>query len=63
MFQNIQLREADSERCYKVHQLGVWSTICSEKLEACVNLAISLESGRYVARDIGKVVKHFLDDI
>ncbi|XP_063989183.1 putative aminopeptidase W07G4.4 isoform X2 [Diachasmimorpha longicaudata] len=49
----LEVRESHPTRCYKAHQLGVWSTICSQKLQAIVKLASALESGRYVARDIG----------
>lgn len=48
------MREISPERCYKACQLGVWSPICSKKLQGIVRLASALESGRYVARDIGK---------
>lgn len=48
------MREICPERCYKACQLAVWSPICSKKLQGIVKLASALESGRYVARDIGK---------
>ncbi|XP_051169638.1 putative aminopeptidase W07G4.4 [Leptopilina boulardi] len=49
----LEVREISAERCYKASQLGVWSPICSKKLQGIVKLATALESGRYVARDIG----------
>lgn len=49
----LEVREISQERCYKACQLGVWSPICSKKLQGIVKLASALESGRYVARDIG----------
>lgn len=50
----LEVREIGPERCYKACQLAVWSPICSKKLQGIVKLASALESGRYVARDIGK---------
>ncbi|XP_012287686.1 putative aminopeptidase W07G4.4 isoform X2 [Orussus abietinus] len=49
----LEVREISPDRCYKAVQLGVWSPICSKKLQGVVKLASALESGRYVARDIG----------
>ncbi|XP_011880685.1 PREDICTED: putative aminopeptidase W07G4.4 isoform X3 [Vollenhovia emeryi] len=49
----LEVREISRDRCYKASQLGVWSPICSKKLQGIVKLASVLESGRYVARDIG----------
>ncbi|KAL0105085.1 hypothetical protein PUN28_016616 [Cardiocondyla obscurior] len=49
----LEVREACPDRCYKVRKLGVWSPIRGEKLQDIVKLASMLESGRYVARDIG----------
>ncbi|XP_018054500.1 PREDICTED: putative aminopeptidase W07G4.4 [Atta colombica] len=49
----LEVREIGPDRCYKACQLGVWSPICSKKLQGIVKLASALESGRYVARDIG----------
>ncbi|XP_032663447.1 putative aminopeptidase W07G4.4 isoform X1 [Odontomachus brunneus] len=49
----LEVREICPERCYKAHHLGVWSPICSKKLQSIVKLASALESGRFVARDIG----------
>ncbi|XP_011703642.1 PREDICTED: putative aminopeptidase W07G4.4 isoform X2 [Wasmannia auropunctata] len=49
----LEVREICADRCYKACQLGVWSPICSKKLQGIVKLASALESGRYVARDIG----------
>ncbi|KAG7190674.1 hypothetical protein KM043_006752 [Ampulex compressa] len=49
----LEVREISPDRCYKACQLGVWSPICSKKLQCIVKLASALESGRYVARDIG----------
>lgn len=50
------MREICPDRCYSPYsyQLGVWSPICSKRLQGIVKLASALESGRYVARDIGK---------
>ncbi|KYM94413.1 Putative aminopeptidase W07G4.4 [Cyphomyrmex costatus] len=50
----LEVREIGPDRCYKACQLGVWSPICSKKLQGIVKLVSALESGRYVARDIGK---------
>ena len=52
--QPLEVRETCPDRCYKACQLAVWSPICSKKLQGIVKLAAALESGRYVARDIGK---------
>lgn len=54
--QPLEVREICPDRCYSQYsyQLGVWSPICSKKLQGIVKLASALESGRYVARDIGK---------
>lgn len=52
--QPLEVREICPDRCYKACQLAVWSPICSKKLQGIVKLASALESGRYVARDIGK---------
>ena len=52
--QPLQVREIGPDRTHKAKKLGVWSTIGVEKLQAIVNQALVLESGRYVARDIGK---------
>ncbi|XP_014601103.1 PREDICTED: putative aminopeptidase W07G4.4 [Polistes canadensis] len=49
----LEVREICPERCYKACQLAVWSPICSKKLQGIVKLASALESGRFVARDIG----------
>ncbi|EZA55609.1 putative aminopeptidase W07G4.4 [Ooceraea biroi] len=49
----LEVREICPDRCYKACQLGVWSPICSKRLQGIVKLASALESGRYVARDIG----------
>ncbi|XP_015594857.1 putative aminopeptidase W07G4.4 isoform X2 [Cephus cinctus] len=49
----LEVREIGPEKCYKACQLGVWSPICNKKLQGVVKLASALESGRYVARDIG----------
>ncbi|XP_043265573.1 putative aminopeptidase W07G4.4 [Colletes gigas] len=49
----LEVREICPDRCYKACQLAVWSPICSKKLQGIVKLASALESGRYVARDIG----------
>ncbi|KYQ59810.1 Putative aminopeptidase W07G4.4 [Trachymyrmex zeteki] len=49
----VPLEVREIGRCYKACQLGVWSSICSKKLQGIVKLASALESGRYVARDIG----------
>lgn len=49
----LEVREISPDRCYKACQLGIWSPICSKKLQGIVKLATALESGRYVARDIG----------
>ncbi|XP_043601408.1 putative aminopeptidase W07G4.4 [Bombus pyrosoma] len=49
----LEVRETCPDRCYKACQLAVWSPICSKKLQGIVKLASALESGRYVARDIG----------
>ncbi|XP_032455511.1 putative aminopeptidase W07G4.4 isoform X4 [Nasonia vitripennis] len=49
----LEVREIGSERTHKAAQLAVWSPICSKKLQGVVKLAGALESGRYVARDIG----------
>ncbi|XP_033209071.1 putative aminopeptidase W07G4.4 isoform X1 [Belonocnema kinseyi] len=49
----LEIREISPDRCYKACELGVWSPICSKKLQGIVKLAAALESGRYVARDIG----------
>lgn len=49
----LEVREISPDRCYKACQLAVWSPICSKKLQGIVKLASALESGRYVARDIG----------
>ncbi|XP_033340320.1 putative aminopeptidase W07G4.4 [Megalopta genalis] len=49
----LEVREICPDRCYKACQLAVWSPICSKKLQGVVKLASALESGRYVARDIG----------
>lgn len=49
------MREACLDRYSQYpHELGVWSPICSKKLEGIVKLASALEYGRYIARDIGK---------
>jgi len=48
------VREICPDRCFKASQLGVWSPICSKRLQGIVKLAAALESGRFVARDIGK---------
>lgn len=52
--QPLEVREIGSERTHKAAQLAIWSPICSKKLQGVVKLAGALESGRYVARDIGK---------
>lgn len=49
----LEVREIGPERCFKATRLGVWSPICSKKLQGIVKLATALESGRFVARDIG----------
>ncbi|KAK0183044.1 hypothetical protein PV327_001122 [Microctonus hyperodae] len=49
----LEVREISADRCYKACQLGVWSPICGKKLQGIVKLATMLESGRFVARDIG----------
>ncbi|XP_074100537.1 putative aminopeptidase W07G4.4 isoform X2 [Cotesia typhae] len=49
----LEVREISRDHCYKAYQLGVWSPISTKKLEGIVKLACALESGRYVARDIG----------
>ncbi|KAH0949198.1 hypothetical protein HN011_006296 [Eciton burchellii] len=49
----LEVREICPERCFKASQLGVWSPICSKRLQGIVKLAAALESGRFVARDIG----------
>lgn len=49
----LEVREICPDRRYKACQLGVWSPICPKKLQGIVKLASALESGRYVARDIG----------
>ncbi|XP_020284550.1 putative aminopeptidase W07G4.4 [Pseudomyrmex gracilis] len=50
----LEVREARLDRYSQYpHQLGVWSPICSKKLQGIVRLASALEYGRYVARDIG----------
>ncbi|XP_034949850.1 putative aminopeptidase W07G4.4 [Chelonus insularis] len=49
----LEVREMCADQSYKTCQLGVWSPICGKKLEGIVKLASVLESGRYVARDIG----------
>ncbi|OAD55072.1 Putative aminopeptidase W07G4.4 [Eufriesea mexicana] len=49
----LEVRETCPDRCYKACQLAVWSPICSKKLQGIVKLAAALESGRYIARDIG----------
>lgn len=49
----LEVREICPDHCYKACQLAVWSPICSKKLQGIVKLASALESGRYVARDIG----------
>jgi hypothetical protein len=56
--QPLEVREICPERCFKASQLGVWSPICSKRLQGIVKLAAALESGRFVARDIGKF--HFI---
>lgn len=52
--QPLEIREDLPEKCYKSPCLGVWSPICPKKLQGVVKLASALESGRFVARDIGK---------
>lgn len=52
--QPLEVREIGPDRCYKACQLGVWSVICNKRLQGIVKLAAGLESGRFVARDIGK---------
>lgn len=54
VFKPLEVREISRDHCYKAYQLGVWSPISTKKLEGIVKLACALESGRYVARDIGK---------
>ncbi|XP_014221946.1 putative aminopeptidase W07G4.4 isoform X1 [Trichogramma pretiosum] len=49
----LEVREISAERTHKAKRLGVWSPICATKLQGVVKLAQALESGRYVARDIG----------
>ncbi|XP_072767080.1 putative aminopeptidase W07G4.4 [Anoplolepis gracilipes] len=49
----LEVREINPDRRYKARQLGVWSPICPKKLQNIVTLGLALESGRYVARDIG----------
>ncbi|XP_058793754.1 putative aminopeptidase W07G4.4 [Phymastichus coffea] len=49
----LEIREDLPERCYKAACLGVWSPICPKKLQGVVKLSSALESGRFVARDIG----------
>ncbi|XP_057339517.1 putative aminopeptidase W07G4.4 [Microplitis mediator] len=49
----LEEREISGDYCNKAYQLGVWSPISSKNLEGIVKLACALESGRYVARDIG----------
>lgn len=52
--QPLEVREIGPERSHKAAQLAVWSPICSKKLQGIVKLAGALESGRFVARDIGE---------
>ncbi|XP_043267203.1 putative aminopeptidase W07G4.4 isoform X2 [Venturia canescens] len=47
------VREIGPDRCYKACRLGVWTSGCPKKIQGVVKLASALESGRYVARDIG----------
>ncbi|XP_014212859.1 putative aminopeptidase W07G4.4 [Copidosoma floridanum] len=49
----LEVREISDDRTHKAKYLGIWSPIDSKKLETIVKLATALESGRYVARDIG----------
>ncbi|XP_011505018.1 PREDICTED: putative aminopeptidase W07G4.4 isoform X2 [Ceratosolen solmsi marchali] len=49
----LEVREISPDLSYKATTLGIWSPICSKKLQGVVKLATSLESGRFVARDIG----------
>ncbi|XP_014212838.1 putative aminopeptidase W07G4.4 [Copidosoma floridanum] len=49
----LEVREISNDRTHKANCLGIWSPICSKKLQGVVKLAAALESGRYVARDIG----------
>ncbi|KAJ8684370.1 hypothetical protein QAD02_020162 [Eretmocerus hayati] len=49
----LEIREIGPDRCFKAANIGIWSPICSQKLQGVVKLASALESGRFVARDIG----------
>ncbi|XP_069678900.1 putative aminopeptidase W07G4.4 isoform X2 [Periplaneta americana] len=52
LYVNLQMREDVPEKAQKVKTLGVYSEN-AEKLPNIIKLASALESGRYVARDIG----------
>lgn len=55
----MEIRESNAEKASKVKCLSVWSPSDSKKIESIVNQALVLESGRCVARDIGKEEIYF----
>ncbi|KAF2879697.1 hypothetical protein ILUMI_26473 [Ignelater luminosus] len=52
LYKPIQAREADPSKTTKLDLLGIY-TSDKDKTKQVIGLAIALESGRYIARDIG----------
>lgn len=51
-FQPLQYREAVPDKAAKASDLGVYGTD-SDRTNKLISLACALESGRFIARDIG----------
>jgi len=52
LYDGVQYREAHPSKCPRVKEIGVW-TDNPDTIDKLISLAVALESGRIVARDVG----------